>query len=205
MKQTLLLLIALCFSLTLYGQERETVQERRERLRMERRDKSTNRNSNIIYKEYGFNMASILQSVPILPVGRDGFPNYVLFFKRKKTGKEKTFRFHAAGSLGGVEFAITSFELKLGMEYPRPLTNGWEYYYGYDFLTFVQNRGSEAGIGAGPIFGMRYNLNDFISFGTEGSAYLTISGGSSSSGSAINLRPLNGLLLVSNCTSKQKI
>ena len=141
-------------------------------------------------------MASIIQTVPILPTSRTGFPNYVFFYKRKKAGKEKSFRFHAAGSLGGVELSVTSFEMKIGMEYARSLTKGWEYYYGYDFLTFImgEGQGGGGGIGFGPIFGMKYNLNDFITFGTEGSTYFTLSGGDVS-GAAINMRPLNGLFM----------
>ncbi len=193
MKQILLLLIAICISCTAYGQERETVEERRERRKVERqRTATTTRNSNIIFREFGFNMVSILQSVPILPNGRNGFPNYVFFFKRQKAGRKGLFRFHAAGSLGGIELSLTSFELKLGMEYPKSLINGWEYYYGYDFLTFVGARGTGGGIGFGPIFGIKYNLNDFITFGTEGSTLFTLSG---LDGAVINMRPLNGIFI----------
>ncbi len=194
MKQTLLLLIAICISFAVFGQEEETAQERRERLKLERKKSRTSRNSNTVYREFGFNMISIIQTIPVLPTSRTGFPNHVFFFKRKKADKERVFRFHAGGSLGGVELSVTSFELKVGMEYPRSLTKGWEYYYGYDFLTFIQQEGQGGGIGVGPIFGMKYNLNDFITFGTEGSAYFTLSGGDIE-GAAINMRPLNGLFM----------
>ena len=194
MKQTLLLLIAICISFAVSAQERETVEERRERNKLERRRTSGTSDSNIIYREFGFNTVSILQSVPILPANRSGFPNYVFFLKRKKAGKERLFRFHAGGSLGGIEFAITALDFKIGMEYPKKLTKGWEYYYGYDFISFFNGQTTSAGIGFGPIFGVKYIVNDFITFGTEGSAYFTLAGGDVT-GASLNMRPLNGIFL----------
>jgi len=196
MKRTLLLLILICVSFVAFGQIEETaVEADSQRNLKERKEALAQQTSSTIYVEFGFNAASILQSIPVLPVGRSGIPSYAFFIKRKKQGKNRQFRFHVVGSLGGEELSFTNFEMKLGTEYPRTLTKGWEYYYGYDFITFIQDQASGAGIGFGPIFGMKYNLNDFITFGTEGSGYLTISGGNNSNGTTFNIRPLNGIFI----------
>ena len=194
MKQILLLLIAICISIPVLAQEKEKEELTKAPFNPKtKRRVPSPKSKKIIYREFGFNTVSILQSIPIVPIGRTGFPIHAFFYKRKKEGKNKLFRFHAAGNIRGGEDNGSTFELKFGTENPRTLTKVWEYYYGYDFLLFTEE-GNSAGIGFGPIFGMKYKLSDFITFGTEGSGYFTISGGNNTN-VGINLRPVNGIFM----------
>lgn len=151
-----------------------------------------------LQRQIGLNITGLLSQTPILP--NDGISSglYSVIFKRASKRKPgQYFRFSVGGRVGIGNFSNTAFQLTIGNERPIVSEGRWHLNYGYDFILFLENSSFAAGVGVGygPLVAIRFDVSKRISLLTEGSAFLTLSGGPTS-GINLTLRPPTGLILV---------
>ncbi len=143
----------------------------------EEQDNTKYRYRRILYREFSFNLNSVFQHVPILPFGENTLNAYSILIRKRKTKRNSANRFGLSGTFAPGSSDINNFVLKWGKEWHQPLLNKWSYYVGFDMLTFASVNNDGGGLGAGPIAGLRFELNDRLFLSTESSLYLTLSGG----------------------------
>ena len=146
----------------------------------------------------GLNITGLLSQTPILPNNGESTGIYAFLFKsplKKKPGKR--FRLGVGGKVGIGDFSNAGFTVVIGVERTIMEAGRWQVNFGADGLIFFENSVVSAGVGIGygPIVGISFEINKRISLLTEGSAFLTLSGGPNS-GLGVNLRPPTGLIFV---------
>jgi len=131
-------------------------------------------------REVGLNATPFITN--FISVGDIDLKDQVAAFTWKKINhKNNGFRLGLGISIDNSSFfAINnSFHFRIGFEKRKLIKNKWWYYWGADallhvddFLSSDPNPSFSSGVGAGPVIGMFYEINDMITLSTESSLYI---------------------------------
>lgn len=130
--------------------------------------------------ELGFNTSPLLTTFISIGQTEASNPPVAFTWKRVKTNG-RVFRmgigFNLRSRTGFIEPNTNQFFFNIGFERRRHISEKWEYYWGGDLMFNRETSFSERsligdGIGLGPVLGIRYVVNDKISFSTESTLYL---------------------------------
>lgn len=130
--------------------------------------------------ELGFNSSPLLTSFISIGQTEAANPPVAFTWKRVKTNG-RVFRmgigFNLRSRTGFIEPNTNQFFFNIGFERRRDISEKWEYYWGGDLMFNRETNFRERtllgdGIGLGPVLGIRYVVNEKISFSTESTLYL---------------------------------
>jgi len=132
------------------------------------------------YTELGFNTSPLLTTFISIGQVEASNPPVAFTWKRvKNNGRvlRMGIGFNLRSETGFIEPNTNKFFFNIGFERRRNITEKWKYYWGGDLIFNRENNFRERsligdGVGLGPILGIRYVINDKISFSTESTLYL---------------------------------